>query len=155
MAVVSLNAIKRPGSKGHRPPPRFVPDKKMNFRERAIIFVPYVWMILFFLIPFLIIFKISFSVTEIAIPPYSPIITFEEGAMQIILHLENYTNIFTDPDGTYMRSYLKSIQVAAFSTILCLVIGYPIAWALASAKSATRNILFILVIMPSWTSFVV
>ena len=75
--------------------------------------------------------------------------------MQIILHLENYTNIFTDPDGTYMRSYLKSIQVAAFSTILCLIIGYPIAWALASAKSATRNILFILIIMPSWTSFVV
>lgn len=75
--------------------------------------------------------------------------------MQIILHLENYTNIFTDPDGTYLRSYLKSIQVAAFSTVLCLIIGYPIAWALATSKSATRNILFLLIIMPSWTSFVV
>ena len=75
--------------------------------------------------------------------------------MQIILHLENYTNIFTDPDGTYLRSYLKSIQVAAFSTLFCLIIGYPIAWALSSAKSTTRNILFILIIMPSWTSFVV
>ena len=125
MAVVSIGSSKRPSSKGHRPPPRFVPGKKISCRERAIIFVPYVWMILFFLIPFLIIFKISFSITEISIPPYSPIITFEEGAMQIILHLENYTNIFTDPDGTYLRSYLKSIQVAAFSTLFCLIIGYP------------------------------
>ena len=155
MAVVSIGSSKRPSSKGHRPPPRFVPGKKISCRERAIIFVPYVWMILFFLIPFLIIFKISFSITEISIPPYSPILTFEEGAMQIILHLENYTNIFTDPDGTYLRSYLKSIQVAAFSTLFCLIIGYPIAWALSSAKSTTRNILFILIIMPSWTSFVV
>ena len=121
MAVVSIGSSKRPSSKGHRPPPRFVPGKKISCRERAIIFVPYVWMILFFLIPFLIIFKISFSITEISIPPYSPIITFEEGAMQIILHLENYTNIFTDPDGTYLRSYLKSIQVAAFSTLFCLI----------------------------------
>src|SRR5574344_1573233 len=155
MAAVTYGSVKRPGSKGHRPPPRFVPAKKIFWRERAIILVPYLWMILFFLIPFLIIFKISFSITEIAIPPYSPIITFEEGAMQIILHLENYTNIFTDPDGTYLRSYLKSIQVAAFSTFMCLIIGYPIAWALATSKSATRNILFILIIMPSWTSFVV
>ena len=115
----------------------------------------YVWMIIFFLLPFLIIFKISLSVTEIAIPPYSPLVTFEEGAMQIILHLENYTNIFTDPDGTYFRSYLKSLQVAAFSTFFCLIIGYPIAWALASSKPAMRNVLFMLVIMPSWTSFVV
>ncbi|MDO5352004.1 MAG: ABC transporter permease subunit [Succinatimonas sp.] len=113
------------------------------------------WMLLFFLVPFLIIFKISFSVTEIAIPPYSPIITFEDGAMQILLHLENYTNIFTDPDGTYMQSYLKSLEVAAFSTLFCLIIGYPIAWALATCKNTTRNVLFMLIIMPSWISFVV
>ena len=126
-----------------------------NWRDMALISLPYLWMLLFFLVPFLIIFKISFSVTEIAIPPYSPIITFEEGAMQIILHLENYTNIFTDPDGTYMQSYLKSLEVAAFSTLFCLILGYPIAWALATCKNTTRNVLFMLVIMPSWISFVV
>ncbi len=126
-----------------------------NWRDRALIFLPYMWMVLFFLVPFLIIFKISFSVTEIAIPPYSPIISFEEGAMQILLHLENYTNIFTDPDGTYMQSYLKSLEVAAFSTLLCLIVGYPIAWALATCKNTTRNVLFMLIIMPSWISFVV
>lgn len=126
-----------------------------NWRDIALILVPYLWMLLFFLVPFLIIFKISFSVTEIAIPPYSPIITFEDGAMQILLHLENYTNIFTDPDGTYMQSYLKSLEVAAFSTLFCLIIGYPIAWALATCKNTTRNVLFMLIIMPSWISFVV
>ncbi len=126
-----------------------------GWRDYALIFLPYFWMLLFFLMPFLIIFKISFSVTEIAIPPYSPLVTFEDGAMQIILHLENYTNIFTDPDGTYMRSYLKSVQVALFSTFFCLLIGYPIAWALTTCKNTTRNVMFMLVIMPSWTSFVV
>ena len=84
-------------------------------------------MIIFFLLPFLIIFKISLSITEISIPPYSPLVTFEEGAMQIILHLENYTFIFTDEDGTYFRSYLKSLEVAGFSTLFCLLIGYPMA----------------------------
>lgn len=126
-----------------------------TWRDYALIIAPYLWMILFFLLPFLIIFKISLSVSEIAIPPYSPLVTFEEGAMQIILHLENYTYIFTDPEGTYIRSYLKSLQVAAFSTFFCLLIGYPLAWALATAKPAMRNVLFMLVIMPSWTSFVV
>ncbi len=126
-----------------------------TWRDYALIFVPYVWMILFFLLPFLIIFKISLSVSVIAIPPYSPIVTFEDGAMQIILHLENYTSIFTDVDDTYIRSYLKSIQVAAFSTIFCLIIGYPIAWALSTMKPAARNVFFMLMIMPSWTSLVV
>ena len=128
---------------------------KNTWRDYALIVVPYLWMSLFFLLPCLIIFKISMSVAEIAIPPYSPLVTFEEGAMQIILHLENYTWIFTDPEGTYIRSYLKSLQVAAFSTVFCLLLGYPIAWALATAKPAVRNVLFMLVIMPSWTSFVV
>lgn len=126
-----------------------------TWRDYALIFLPYLWMVLFFLLPFLIIFKISLSVSEIAIPPYSPLVTFEEGAMQIILHLENYTYIFTDPEGTYIRSYLKSLQVATFSTFFCLLIGYPIAWALATARPAMRNVLFMLIIMPSWTSFVV
>lgn len=126
-----------------------------TWRDYALIILPYLWMVLFFLLPFLIIFKISLSVTEIAIPPYSPVVTFEDGAMQIILHLENYTNIFTDPEGTYWRSYLKSIQVAFFSTFFCLIIGYPLAWALATSKTAIRNVIFMLIIMPSWTSFVV
>ncbi len=129
--------------------------RENTWRDYALIFLPYLWMLLFFLLPFLIIFKISLSVSEIAIPPYSPLVTFQEGAMQIILHLENYTSIFTDIDGTYIKSYLKSVGVAGLSTIFCLLIGFPIAWALATAKPAIRNVMFMLVIMPSWTSLVV
>lgn len=126
-----------------------------TWRDYALIALPYAWMTLFFLVPFLIIFKISFSVTEIAIPPYSPLVTLQDDVMQIILHLENYTNIFTDPDGTYWRSYVKSVGVACVSTLLCLVIGYPLAWAMATSTPAVRNVVFMLVIMPSWTSYVV
>lgn len=151
----NMTSIRRAFQPRRKPQLALALKHQNTWRDYALIFVPYVWMIIFFLLPFLIIFKISLSVTEIAIPPYSPLVTFEEGAMQIILHLENYTNIFTDPDGTYFRSYLKSLQVAAFSTFFCLIIGYPIAWALASSKPAMRNVLFMLVIMPSWTSFVV
>ena len=138
-----------------RKPTKLSKPHNRTWRDYALILVPYLWMILFFLLPFLIIFKISLSVSEIAIPPYSPLVTFEEGAMQIILHLENYTSIFTDEDGTYFRSYVKSLQVAGLSTLFCLIIGYPIAWALATCKPTARNVLFMLVIMPSWTSFVV
>lgn len=129
--------------------------RQHTWRDWAVLFLPYAWMIVFFLMPFIIIFKISMSVTEIAIPPYSPLVNFEEGVMQIIVHLENYTNIFTDPDGTYWRSYLKSIEMAGLSTISCLILGYPLAWALATSTPAVRNVIFMLVIMPSWTSFVV
>ncbi|MCR5084375.1 MAG: ABC transporter permease subunit [Succinivibrionaceae bacterium] len=129
--------------------------RENTWRDYAVLSIPYLWMLLFFLLPFLIIFKISLSVTEIAIPPYSPLVTFEEGAMQIILHLENYTSIFYDEDWTYLRSYLKSVEVAGFATLFCLLIGYPIAWALSTCRSTWRNVFFMLVIMPSWTSFVV
>lgn len=149
----NLSSIKRAVSNKRRVIK--VSSHNNTWRDYALIFLPYVWMILFFLLPFIIIFKISLSITEISIPPYSPLVTFEDGAMQIILHLENYTSIFTDTDGLYIRSYLKSVEVAFFSTIFCLIIGYPIAWALATSKAAMRNVLFMLVIMPSWTSFVV
>lgn len=162
MPISALNATQalirkklNPGPRRKRKAALLLARREITWRERLVILVPYLWMILFFLMPFLIIFKISLSVTEIAIPPYSPIVTFEEGAMQIILHLENYTFIFTDENGTYMKSYLKSLEVAAFSTLFCLLIGYPIAWALTKCRTTTRNIMFMLLIMPSWTSFVV
>lgn len=156
--LVNLSSVKRavqPKRKRDMMNNLILNQHRNTWRDYALIFVPYVWMIIFFLLPFLIIFKISLSITEISIPPYSPLVTFEEGAMQIILHLENYTFIFTDEDGTYFRSYLKSLEVAGFSTLFCLLIGYPMAWALATSKPAARNVLFMLMIMPSWTSFVV
>jgi putrescine transport system permease protein len=114
--------------------------------------VPYLWLLLFFLLPFVIVLKISFSDTRIAMPPYQPLLSWAEGQIvQIQLHLSNFAFLFQDD--LYWMSYLTSIMVATISTLLCLLIGYPMAYAIARASPATRNILLLLVILPFWTSF--
>jgi putrescine transport system permease protein len=114
--------------------------------------VPYLWLLLFFLIPFVIVLKISFSDTQIAMPPYQPLFSWAaDQVLQIKLNLSNFA--FLVQDDLYWRSYLTSIKVAAISTLLCLLIGYPMAYAIARSNPATRNILLLLVILPFWTSF--
>jgi putrescine transport system permease protein len=114
--------------------------------------VPYLWLLLFFLLPFVIVLKISFSDTQIAMPPYQPLLSWgEDQILQIKLHLSNFAFLFQDD--LYWMSYLTSIMVATISTLLCLLIGYPMAYAIARASPATRNILLLLVILPFWTSF--
>ena len=114
--------------------------------------VPYLWLLLFFLLPFIIVLKISFSDTRIAMPPYQPLFTWgADQILQIKLYLSNFA--FLVQDDLYWQSYLTSIKVAAISTLLCLLIGYPMAYAIARSGAATRNILLLLVILPFWTSF--
>jgi putrescine transport system permease protein len=114
--------------------------------------VPYLWLLLFFLIPFVIVLKISFSDTRIAMPPYEPLFSWAaDQVLQIKLNLSNFA--FLVQDDLYWRSYLTSIKVAAISTLLCLLIGYPMAYAIARSNPATRNTLLLLVILPFWTSF--
>jgi putrescine transport system permease protein len=114
--------------------------------------VPYLWLLLFFLLPFIIVLKISFSDTRIAMPPYEPLFSWgAEQVLQIKLYLSNFA--FLVQDDLYWQSYLTSITVAAISTGLCLLIGYPMAYAIARSSPATRNILLLLVILPFWTSF--
>jgi putrescine transport system permease protein len=114
--------------------------------------VPYFWLLLFFLIPFVIVLKISFSETQIAMPPYQPLLHWaSEKVLDIRLNLANY--LFLVEDNLYWKAYLNSIWVAAVSTLLCLLIGYPLAYAIARSKPATRNVLLLLVILPFWTSF--
>ena len=114
--------------------------------------IPYLWLLLFFLLPFIIVLKISFSDTRIAMPPYQPLFSWgEDQILQIKLYLSNFA--FLVQDDLYWRSYLTSIKVAAISTLLCLLIGYPMAYAIARSNAATRNILLLLVILPFWTSF--
>jgi putrescine transport system permease protein len=114
--------------------------------------VPYIWLLLFFLLPFIIVLKISFSDTRIAMPPYQPLFSWgADQVLQIKLYLSNFA--FLVQDDLYWRSYLTSITVAAISTLLCLLIGYPMAYAIARSNPATRNILLLLVILPFWTSF--
>ncbi len=110
-------------------------------------------MLLFFLIPFVIILKISFAEVQVAIPPYTELVTYTEEKLNFILNLGNY--IYLLDDVMYLDSYLQSIQVAVTSTVLCLLVGYPIAWAIVHSTPAVRNVLLMLVVLPSWTSFLI
>ncbi|HTV52140.1 MAG TPA: ABC transporter permease subunit [Steroidobacteraceae bacterium] len=113
--------------------------------------VPLLWLLVLFLVPFLIVLKISFSEVRLAVPPYAPLIEWHGAHPLVHLHLDNYAYLFTDP--LYLASYLYSLRVAAVSTLLCLLIGYPMAYAIARAPAATRSVLLMLVILPFWTSF--
>jgi len=114
--------------------------------------IPYLWLLLFFLIPFVIVLKISFSTSQIAMPPYEPLLHWTgDKVMQIKLNLGNFA--FLVEDDLYWRAYLNSIKVAAVSTLLCLLIGYPMAYAMARSNPSRRNILLLLVALPFFTSF--
>lgn len=115
--------------------------------------IPYGWLLLFFLLPFLIVFKISFAEAQIAIPPYSELWSYAEQKIQLLLNIGNYQYLVEDD--LYISSYLESIRIALVSTTLCLLIGFPIAWAIVHSTPATRNILLMLIILPSWTSFLI
>jgi putrescine transport system permease protein len=114
----------------------------------AVIAVPYLWLLLFFLIPFVIVLKIGFSETQIALPPYQPIFAWtQQRILEIKLNVGNF--LYLVEDSLYWRAYLNSLKIAAISTLLCLLVGYPIAYA----NTMWRNILLMMVILPFWTSF--
>ena len=114
---------------------------------------PYLWMLLFFAIPFAIALKISFSHALIAMPPYSDLVTWTGKDLSVSLNISNYLFLLTD--SLYYSAYLSSLKIAFISTVLCLLIGYPIAYAIARMPPATRNVALMLVILPSWTSFLI
>ena len=115
--------------------------------------IPYLWLILFFAMPFLIVLKISFSSAAIAIPPYESIVQYADESFQLILNLGNYLLLLED--SLYVDAYLGSLKMAFFSTIGCLLIGYPMAYAIARAPSSTQAVLLLLIMLPSWTSFLI
>jgi putrescine transport system permease protein len=119
----------------------------------GVIGIPYVWMLIFFAIPFLILLKISFSTKAVAIPPYTPILEYLNDGLVVKLNLKNYIEIFTKSD--FVEAYWNSIKMAGISTFLCLLIGYPMAYAIARMAPSTRNIALMLVILPSWISFLI
>ena len=125
----------------------------MSWGRRSVIGVPYLWLTLFFLAPFVIVFKISFSEMAYAIPPYTDLMIWAEQQLTLSLNLGNYAYLFTDD--LYIRAYLSSIRIAAIATVICLLVAYPIAYVIARAEPATRNALLMLVILPSWTSFLI
>ena len=116
-----------------------------------VVTLPYLWLLLFFVVPFVIVLKISFSDIDLAIPPYKPLLEWVgKNSLAIKVNFNNYAFLFTDR--LYINAFLNSIKVAFISTVLCLLVGYPMAYGIARAKPATRNLLLLLVILPFWTS---
>ncbi len=118
----------------------------------AVISLPYLWLLLFFLVPFIIVFKISLSDIRLGMPPYQPMLQWVEAQMvNIQVNLGNYAFLFEDP--LYRNAYLHSLNTAAVSTLLCLLIGYPMAYGIARTDKSWRNLLLMMVMLPFWTSF--
>lgn len=126
--------------------------------SRLVILAPYLWLLVFFLIPFVIVFKISLSTTAIAMPPYTPVLDLSDGISGLFgqfraFSFDNYVFLFDDP--LYRNAYISSVMIAAISTFVTLVVAFPIAYAMARAPASLRPTLMMLVILPFWTSFLI
>jgi putrescine transport system permease protein len=129
-----------------------------SWGARLVVLVPYLWLLAFFLVPFLIVLKISLSQTAIAQPPYVPVLDLAAGWQGIKdfvtgLSAANFATLVSDD--IYYLSYFKSLVVAFVSTAILLAIGYPLAYGMARAPRRLQSVLVILVILPFWTSFLI
>jgi putrescine transport system permease protein len=119
---------------------------------RRAVMLPYVWLLLFFLAPFLIILKISFAEPIVAQPPFTALLEWgAKGFAGIRATFENYAFLFED--GYYGIIYLESLKMAAIGTVLCLLLGYPMAYFIARQPPRRRNLFLLAVILPFWISF--
>ncbi|XQA79691.1 ABC transporter permease subunit [Xanthomonas sacchari] len=143
-------------------PPQPTPRLRLQQRLRLgslpalrwlVIAAPYLWLLLFFAIPFLIVLRISFAEQAIRSPPYSELLQVRDGVLTLKLTLQNYLALLRDHQ--YIEAYWGSIKIAGISTALTLLIGYPMAYAIARLSPSARNIAMMLVVLPSWTSFLI
>lgn len=122
--------------------------------RNAVAWVPLLWLGLFFGLPFLIIARISLSEVVIGLPPYSALVDWSSaGLLQIRLNLANFMLLFDD--SLYLDAFANSVRVAAVSTLLCLLLGYPLALGITRARESLRIPLLMLVVLPFWTSFLI
>ncbi|MFN3670969.1 MAG: ABC transporter permease [Bosea sp. (in: a-proteobacteria)] len=131
------------------------PEARRTRRSGLVVAIPYLWLGLFFLLPFAIVLRMALSDAATALPPYAP---HFEGFAQIgeflaALDFENFALLFED--ALYWQSYLSSLRIAALTTLLALAIGYPLAYAMAAAPRRWQGVLVLLVILPFWTSFLI
>lgn len=128
---------------------------RLNLSGRAfVITIPYLWLLLLFMLPFLIVFKLSFAETRLAIPPYTELVEYvQDGHLRITLFLRNY--LFLTEDPLYWKAYLSSVKIATIATSVALLVAYPVAYAMAKAPKRYQSTLVILVILPFWTSFLI
>jgi putrescine transport system permease protein len=119
----------------------------------VLIGLPFLWLALFFLVPLLIVVKISLAHTAIGIPPYTPLLSRRAGSVELHATLANF--LLLARDDLYLRAYLGSLANATVATVFCLFLGYPIALAIARAPLSWRQLLLFLVVLPFWTSFLI
>ena len=133
-------------------------QRERSFWQSFVVRVPYAWLLILFLLPFLIVLKISLSQSAIARPPYTPVLDLAAGwqgmrAFFTALSFDNYVLIGSDP--IYVLSYLKSVEIAAFATLILLLVGYPIAYAIARTPPRWQAVLVVLTVLPFWTSLLI
>lgn len=122
--------------------------------RRLVIAIPYGWLLLFFLAPFAIVLKISLAEFMVGIPPYTPLIEWvDDQYLKLTVSLGAYKYLLSDP--LYVSAYLSSLKIALISTLLTLILGYPMAYGIARSREGTRGILLLMVILPFWTSFLI
>ena len=132
---------------------RFDLSRHLPGGHRWIIGGPYLWLLVFFLLPFIFVLKISFSEADLAIPPYTTMFQWAEETLSIKVSFSNY--FWLASDDLYIIAYWNSIKMAFFSTVFCLLLGYPMAYAIARAPARTQTTWLLLVLLPSWTSFLI
>ena len=121
--------------------------------RHVVIGVPFLWLFLFFLLPFFIVLKISFAEADVAIPPYTDVFSWADNQLTILLNFGNY--VFLSEDALYLAAYLGSLKIAFVSTLLCLLIGYPMAYAIARAPKEMQTVYLLLIMMPTWTAILI
>ena len=127
---------------------------RFDWGRLVVIGTPYLWLAVFFLIPFVLVLKISLSESILAQPPYGPLWeTDPSGHVEIKASAANFSYLVED--SFYKDAYLKAVKTAFFSTLIALLIGYPMAYGIARAKQPWRNTLLMLVVLPFWTSFLI
>ena len=127
-------------------------DRLQERWKTIVIIVPFVWLLVFFLAPFFIVTKISLAELAISSPPFTAMIKWADGTIVTIrLVFDNFIYIFEDP--LYAKTYINSIKIASVSTVLALLIGYPIAYGIVRSAQVTKQLLLFAIILPFWTSF--
>lgn len=127
--------------------------RALLFHRRVVFGIPFLWLLLFFLLPFALVLKISFSSAVMAIPPYQPVFSFVDNTVSVVVNFSNY--LFLLSDSLYVAAYWGSVKIAFIASLVCLLIGYPMAYAMARASARMQLVLLLMVMLPSWTSFLI
>lgn len=118
-----------------------------------VIAAPFLWLLLLFFVPFLLVVKISFAELRMGVPPYTELLELRDGVLRLTLQFSSYVSLFSD--SLYFDTYISSLRIAAVTTLGCLLLGYPMAYYIARSSPARRHLLLIAVMLPFWTSFLI